>query len=92
MGSAQRLADTLSPAGLPPPPPPTRCRLKGLENKGIWKGLEGVSVWVPGGCSRKGRSKREAAGNTNRPNPAGHERKIALKLQRSEPMKQRWQG
>uniref|UniRef100_A0A674IXQ8 Uncharacterized protein n=1 Tax=Terrapene triunguis TaxID=2587831 RepID=A0A674IXQ8_9SAUR len=39
---------------------------------------------VPGGCSRKGRSKREAAGNTNRPNPAGHERKIALKLQRSE--------
>ncbi|KAM9149096.1 nuclear protein 1 [Pangshura tecta] len=39
---------------------------------------------VPGGCSRKGRSKREAAGNTNRPSPAGHERKIARKLQRSE--------
>ncbi|XP_067419998.1 nuclear protein 1 [Emydura macquarii macquarii] len=39
---------------------------------------------MPGGCSRKGRSKREAAENTNRPNPAGHERKIALKLQRSE--------
>ncbi|CAM5117449.1 unnamed protein product, partial [Eretmochelys imbricata] len=31
--------------------------------------LLGPSLQVPGGCSRKGRSKREAAGNTNRPNP-----------------------
>ncbi|XP_065447035.1 nuclear protein 1 [Chrysemys picta bellii] len=36
------------------------------------------------GAAGRAVSKREAAGNTNRPNPAGHERKIALKLQRSE--------
>ncbi|XP_068779445.1 nuclear protein 1 [Struthio camelus] len=39
---------------------------------------------APGGRGRKGRSKREAAANTNRPSPAGHERKVALKLQRAE--------
>ncbi|XP_060111858.1 nuclear protein 1-like [Heteronotia binoei] len=39
---------------------------------------------TPGGCSRKGRSKREAEDHTNRPNPGGHERKIVLKLQRTE--------
>ncbi|KAL4658359.1 nuclear protein 1-like [Arapaima gigas] len=37
-----------------------------------------------GGASRKGRTKREASCNTNRPCPAGHERKIAEKLRRSE--------
>uniref|UniRef100_U3FWH9 Nuclear protein 1 n=1 Tax=Micrurus fulvius TaxID=8637 RepID=U3FWH9_MICFL len=37
-----------------------------------------------GGSSRKGRSKKEAEDHTNRPNPAGHERKIVLKLQRTE--------
>ncbi|MBN3307665.1 nuclear protein 1b [Amia ocellicauda] len=34
--------------------------------------------------SRKGRSKREASCNTNRPIPAGHERKIVEKLQNSQ--------
>ncbi|XP_048848083.1 nuclear protein 1b [Brienomyrus brachyistius] len=37
-----------------------------------------------GGASRKGRTKREADCNTNRPSPAGHERKIAEKLQNSK--------
>ncbi|KAJ8364371.1 hypothetical protein SKAU_G00132020 [Synaphobranchus kaupii] len=37
-----------------------------------------------GGTSRKGRTKREASCNTNRPNPAGHERKITEKLQNAE--------
>ncbi|XP_036408455.1 nuclear protein 1b [Megalops cyprinoides] len=37
-----------------------------------------------GGASRKGRTKREACCNTNRPNPAGHERKIAEKLRNAE--------
>ncbi|KYO47308.1 nuclear protein 1 [Alligator mississippiensis] len=39
---------------------------------------------VPDGRGRKGRTKREAAAHTNRPSPAGHERKLATKLQRSE--------
>jgi len=34
--------------------------------------------------SRKGRSKKEASLNTNRPNPAGHERKVLTKLQNTE--------
>lgn len=34
--------------------------------------------------SRKGRSKKEASLNTNRPNPAGHERKVLAKLQNTE--------
>ena len=34
--------------------------------------------------SRKGRSKREASLNTNRPCPAGHERKMLSKLQNTE--------
>ncbi|XP_069042642.1 nuclear protein 1b [Lepisosteus oculatus] len=33
--------------------------------------------------SRKGRSKRESSCNTNRPSPAGHERKLSTKLQNS---------
>nr|XP_004670243.1 nuclear protein 1 [Jaculus jaculus] len=37
-----------------------------------------------GGGGRKGRSKREAAANTNRPSPAGHERKLLTKFQNSE--------
>ncbi|XP_017293790.1 nuclear protein 1b [Kryptolebias marmoratus] len=36
------------------------------------------------GSARKGRTKKEASDNTNRPNPAGHERKIVEKLQNSE--------
>ncbi|XP_062919088.1 nuclear protein 1b [Mobula hypostoma] len=37
-----------------------------------------------GGGSRKGRSKKEASEHTNRHSPAGHERKLAAKLQQSE--------
>ncbi|XP_006877096.1 PREDICTED: nuclear protein 1 [Chrysochloris asiatica] len=37
-----------------------------------------------GGRGRKGRTKREAAANTNRPNPGGHERKLVTKLQNAE--------
>uniref|UniRef100_A0A3P9P6X9 Nuclear protein 1b n=1 Tax=Poecilia reticulata TaxID=8081 RepID=A0A3P9P6X9_POERE len=36
------------------------------------------------GSARKGRTKKEASDNTNRQNPAGHERKIVEKLQNSE--------
>lgn len=36
------------------------------------------------GHSRKGRTKREASLNTNRPNPCGHERKVMVKLQNME--------
>uniref|UniRef100_A0A3P9MNC5 Nuclear protein 1b n=1 Tax=Oryzias latipes TaxID=8090 RepID=A0A3P9MNC5_ORYLA len=36
------------------------------------------------GSARKGRTKKEASENTNRPNPGGHERKIVEKLQNSE--------
>ncbi|MEM7347112.1 MAG: hypothetical protein AAF485_22965 [Chloroflexota bacterium] len=34
--------------------------------------------------TRKGRSKRESQLNTNRTNPAGHERKVSTKLQNAE--------
>ncbi|XP_020862555.1 nuclear protein 1 [Phascolarctos cinereus] len=37
--------------------------------------------------SRKGRTKREAANHTNRPSPAGHERKLLTKLQNTEQKK-----
>ncbi|XP_003795824.1 nuclear protein 1 [Otolemur garnettii] len=37
-----------------------------------------------GGGGRKGRTKKEAATNTNRPSPGGHERKLVTKLQNSE--------
>ncbi|XP_045399413.1 nuclear protein 1 [Lemur catta] len=37
-----------------------------------------------GGGGRKGRTKKEAATNTNRPSPGGHERKLVTKLQSSE--------
>ncbi|XP_032748547.1 nuclear protein 1 [Rattus rattus] len=40
------------------------------------------SYVVSGG--RKGRTKREAAANTNRPSPGGHERKLLTKFQNSE--------
>jgi len=33
---------------------------------------------------RKGRSKRESEQNTNRPNPAGHERKVTQKFQNAD--------
>ncbi|KAM6155502.1 nuclear protein 1 [Rhynchocyon petersi] len=37
-----------------------------------------------GGGGRKGRTKREAAANTNRPSPGGHERKLVTKLRNTE--------
>ncbi|XP_063076721.1 nuclear protein 1b [Engraulis encrasicolus] len=37
-----------------------------------------------GAPTRKGRTKKEASDNTNRQNPAGHERKITEKLQNAE--------
>lgn len=42
------------------------------------------SFSVAEGSARKGRTKKEASDNTNRNNPAGHERKIVEKLQNSE--------
>ncbi|XP_005405231.1 PREDICTED: nuclear protein 1 [Chinchilla lanigera] len=42
--------------------------------------------FVAGG-GRKGRTKREAAANTNRPSPGGHERKLVTKFQNSEKKK-----
>lgn len=44
----------------------------------------------PGGASRKGRSKKEASDNTNRPNPGGHERKLVEKLQNTEKKAKEW--
>lgn len=41
-------------------------------------------------ASRKGRTKKEASCNTNRPNPAGHERKILEKLQNAEKKAKEW--
>nr|XP_020013606.1 nuclear protein 1 [Castor canadensis] len=41
------------------------------------------------GGGRKGRTKREAAANTNRPSPGGHERKLVTKFQNSERKKAR---
>lgn len=41
-------------------------------------------AWFPGVGGRKGRTKREAAANTNRPSPGGHERKLVTKLQNTE--------
>ncbi|KAG8513600.1 Nuclear protein 1 [Galemys pyrenaicus] len=41
----------------------------------------------PGAGGRKGRTKREAAANTNRPSPGGHERKLVTKLRNTEQKK-----
>ncbi|KAM8960161.1 nuclear protein 1-like [Pelodytes ibericus] len=38
-------------------------------------------------AARKGRTKKEAKENTNRESPCGHERKVTIKLQRSEEKK-----
>ncbi|EGW02396.1 Nuclear protein 1 [Cricetulus griseus] len=43
-----------------------------------------LPVAPPVGGGRKGRTKREAATNTNRPSPGGHERKLLTKFQNSE--------
>ncbi len=41
-------------------------------------------------ASRKGRTKKEASCNTNKHNPAGHERKIVQKLQNAEKKAKEW--
>ncbi|XP_032184611.1 nuclear protein 1 [Mustela erminea] len=46
--------------------------------------LYGLAPSYPGAGARKGRTKREAAANTNRPSPGGHERKLVTKLQNTE--------
>ncbi|XP_022382379.1 nuclear protein 1 [Enhydra lutris kenyoni] len=46
--------------------------------------LYGLSHSYMGAGGRKGRTKREAAANTNRPSPGGHERKLVTKLQNTE--------
>ncbi|XP_006896684.1 PREDICTED: nuclear protein 1 [Elephantulus edwardii] len=46
--------------------------------------LYGLTHSGLGGGGRKGRTKREAAVNTNRPSPGGHERKLVTKLQNAE--------
>ncbi|XP_037360446.1 nuclear protein 1 [Talpa occidentalis] len=40
-----------------------------------------------GAGGRKGRTKREAAANTNRHSPGGHERKLVTKLRNTEQKK-----
>lgn len=47
-------------------------------------------ICVTEGSARKGRTKKEASENTNRHNPAGHERKIVEKLQNSEKKVKEW--
>lgn len=49
-----------------------------------------LSVFTTECTSRKGRTKKEASCNTNRQNPAGHERKIVLKLQNAEKKSKEW--
>ncbi|XP_044928565.1 nuclear protein 1 [Mustela nigripes] len=46
--------------------------------------LYGLAPSYLGAGARKGRTKREAAANTNRPSPGGHERKLVTKLQNTE--------
>uniref|UniRef100_F7C0N3 Nuclear protein 1, transcriptional regulator n=1 Tax=Equus caballus TaxID=9796 RepID=F7C0N3_HORSE len=46
--------------------------------------LYGLAHSYQGVGGRKGRTKREAAANTNHPSPGGHERKLVTKLQNTE--------
>lgn len=70
--------------------------LKPVE-QAVWV-LVGLLNWtllyyflnVTEGSARKGRTKKEANENTNRHNPAGHERKIVEKLQNSEKKVKEW--
>ncbi|XP_059753898.1 nuclear protein 1 isoform X1 [Balaenoptera ricei] len=43
-----------------------------------------TALKLSGVGGRKGRTKREAAANTNRHSPGGHERKLVTKLQNTE--------
>lgn len=72
-------------AALPPTANSSQQPLS-LEDDGILDEYDQYSLahpYVVGG-GRKGRTKREAAANTNRPSPGGHERKLLTKLQNSE--------
>ncbi|KAM9584051.1 nuclear protein 1 [Trichechus inunguis] len=46
--------------------------------------LYSLTHFYLGGGARKGRTKREAAANTNRPSPGGHERKLVTKFRNAE--------
>ncbi|XP_016073395.1 PREDICTED: nuclear protein 1 [Miniopterus natalensis] len=66
-----------SPAQQPPDPQDEDPSLDECD-------LYSLAHSYPGVGGRKGRTKREAAANTNRPSPGGHERKLVTKLQNTE--------
>ncbi|XP_006734007.1 nuclear protein 1 [Leptonychotes weddellii] len=74
MASLPRAA---SPAHQPPDPEDEDPTLDEYDLYSLAHSYLGVG-------GRKGRTKREAATNTNRPNPGGHERKLVTKLQNTE--------
>uniref|UniRef100_A0A9L0TF37 Nuclear protein 1 n=1 Tax=Equus caballus TaxID=9796 RepID=A0A9L0TF37_HORSE len=68
---------------LPPTPTlPTPCL--SFEASCLCPPHLGLLPGFPGVGGRKGRTKREAAANTNHPSPGGHERKLVTKLQNTE--------
>ncbi|XP_052055040.1 nuclear protein 1 [Apodemus sylvaticus] len=72
-------------AALPPTANPSQQPLSLEDEDGILDEYDQYSLAHPYvGGGRKGRTKREAAANTNRPSPGGHERKLLTKLQNSE--------
>ncbi|XP_059107058.1 nuclear protein 1 [Peromyscus eremicus] len=71
---------------LPPTTSSSQQPLNPEDEDGILDEYDQYSLahpYVVGG-GRKGRTKREAAANTNRPSPGGHERKLLTKFQNSE--------
>ncbi|XP_036032690.1 nuclear protein 1 [Onychomys torridus] len=77
---------------LPPATSPSQQTLNPEDEDGILDECDQYSLahpYVAVGGGRKGRTKREAAANTNRPNPGGHERKLLSKFQNSERKKAR---
>lgn len=73
-------------ATLPPTANPSQQPLNLEDEDGILDEYDQYSLAHPCvvGGGRKGRTKREAAANTNRPSPGGHERKLLTKFQNSE--------
>lgn len=57
---------------------------------GLFFSTDLSSLFTTECTSRKGKTKKEASCNTNRPNPAGHERKIVEKLQNAEKKSKEW--